>query len=53
MILGIEADDKKKQKTEEKENKELFDHMKDVLAGKVKDVRASKRLKNLSSMFIN
>ena len=39
-------------KVDEKESKELFEHMKNVLSGKVKDVRASKRLKELSSMFI-
>lgn len=45
--LGIE-DEKEKEETEkaEKENKELFDAMKDILEGKVKDVRASKRLKS-------
>ena len=45
--LGIEED--KKDDTEikdEKESKELLEHMKNVLSGKVKDVRASKRLKN-------
>ncbi|MGK0466327.1 molecular chaperone HtpG [Clostridium sp.] len=45
--LGIE--DEKKDDTEikdEEESKELFEHMKKVLSGKVKDVRASKRLKN-------
>ncbi|WP_138417655.1 molecular chaperone HtpG [Aquibacillus sediminis] len=45
--LGIEEDDKDKEaKAEEKDNKELFDHMKSVLSGKVKDVRASQRLKS-------
>jgi molecular chaperone HtpG len=29
-----------------KDNKELFENMKNILSGKVKDVRASKRLKN-------
>ena len=43
--LGIEEDDKETAETEEKENKALFDYMKEVLSGKVKDVRASKRLK--------
>ncbi|MBK5241184.1 molecular chaperone HtpG [Clostridium sp.] len=45
--LGIEEE--KKDDTEikdEKESKELFEHMNKVLSGKVKDVRASKRLKN-------
>lgn len=43
--LGIEEDDNETAETEEKENKALFDYMKEVLSGKVKDVRASKRLK--------
>lgn len=44
--LGIEPDAKDEQsETEENENKELFDFMKEVLANKVKDVRVSKRLK--------
>jgi Molecular chaperone, HSP90 family len=44
--LGIEADDNKKEsESDDKENKELFENMKSVLSGKVKDVRASKRLK--------
>lgn len=45
--LGIEAEEQNSDSKEEKEhNKELFDYMKEALAGKVKDVRASKRLKN-------
>ena len=45
--LGIEVDESQKNtESEEKENKELFDYMKEVLAGKVKDVRVSKRLKS-------
>ncbi|MBU3182605.1 molecular chaperone HtpG [Clostridium psychrophilum] len=45
--LGIEAEKKEEPSAvDDKENKELFDHMKTVLVGKVKDVRASKRLKN-------
>ncbi|MFT5873264.1 MAG: molecular chaperone HtpG [Clostridium sp.] len=45
--LGIEVDEKEKpSSTDEKDNKELFEHMKNILKGKVKDVRASKRLKN-------
>jgi len=45
--LGINADeDEKKTESEEKENKELFAFMKEVLADKVKDVRISKRLKS-------
>lgn len=43
--LGIEEDDNETAETEAKENKALFDYMKEVLSGKVKDVRASKRLK--------
>jgi len=45
--LGIEVDEKENPSSlDEKDNKELFEHMKSILAGKVKDVRASKRLKN-------
>ncbi|MBU3161178.1 molecular chaperone HtpG [Clostridium frigoris] len=45
--LGIEAEKKEEpSEVDDKENKELFEHMKAVLAGKVNDVRASKRLKN-------
>ena len=45
--LGIEVDEKENPSSlDEKDNKELFEHMKNILAGKVKDVRASKRLKN-------
>ena len=45
--LGIEVDEKEKPSSDEdKDNKELFEYMKTVLSGKVKDVRASKRLKN-------
>lgn len=45
--LGIEEDqDKKQTESEEKENKELLDYMKEVLSGKVKDVKISKRLKS-------
>ncbi len=44
--LGIEGDENKSEsETEEQENKELFDYMKSILAEKVTDVRASKRLK--------
>jgi molecular chaperone HtpG len=42
--LGFESDDKESEK-ETKENKELFDFMKETLNGKVKEVRASNRLK--------
>jgi molecular chaperone HtpG len=43
--LGLESDNKESDKDTE-ENKELFDSMKEALGGKVKAVRASKRLKN-------
>lgn len=44
--LGIEAEgDKAASEADNTENKELFEYMKSVLEGKVKDVRASKRLK--------
>jgi molecular chaperone HtpG len=43
--LGIEADEKENEK-ETEDNKALFEFMKEALDGKVKDVRASKRLKN-------
>ncbi|MEH7336802.1 molecular chaperone HtpG [Neobacillus drentensis] len=43
--LGIEADDKQNDSVEETENKDLFDYMKNILSGKVTDVRVSKRLK--------
>lgn len=42
--LGLDVDDKKSAE-EVEENKELFDFMKEALSGKVKDVKASKRLK--------
>jgi len=45
--LGIEADENKESSTEQDAaNKELFENMKNILSDKVKDVRASKRLKN-------
>ncbi|MCE5171841.1 molecular chaperone HtpG [Paenibacillus profundus] len=45
--LGIEADDNETDSdAEEKDNKELFDDMKNILTDKVKNVRASKRLKS-------
>ncbi|MHB9940377.1 molecular chaperone HtpG [Clostridium sporogenes] len=45
--LGIEGEEKENtSSSQDKENKELFESMKDILSGKVKDVRASKRLKN-------
>lgn len=43
--LGIEAEEEQINESEERKNKELFDYMKKALAGKVGDVRASKRLK--------
>jgi len=43
--LGFDVDDNQQTATEEKENKELFDSMKNILSDKVKDVRVSKRLK--------
>jgi molecular chaperone HtpG len=42
--LGFESDVKEDEKQTE-ENKELFDFMKEALNGKIKEVRASKRLK--------
>lgn len=45
--LGIEADEDEKQtEAEENEHKDLFENMKEILADKVKNVRASKRLKS-------
>jgi len=45
--LGIETEENQDSSTsDEQDNKELFAQMKDILADKVKDVRASKRLKN-------
>lgn len=45
--LGIESEENKEaNEAEEKDNKDLFEYMKTALAGKVKDVRASRRLKN-------
>lgn len=43
--LGIEESDKDTD-TKDEENKELFEYMKNLLDGKVKDVRVSKRLKS-------
>jgi len=43
--LGFEAEDKEADK-EVDEDKELFDFMKEALDGKIKDVKASKRLKS-------
>lgn len=45
--LGIEADEKDNADDEStEEEKEIFSAMKEILSGKVKDVRASKRLKS-------
>lgn len=45
--LGIEDEENKnKAESEEKDHKELFDYMKEILSGKVKNVKLSKRLKN-------
>ncbi|MDR6123969.1 molecular chaperone HtpG [Bacillus sp. SLBN-46] len=45
--LGIEGEESKEDsETQDNENQELFDFMKKTLAGKVKDVRISKRLKS-------
>ena len=45
--LGIEIEENENLPGEdEKDNKELFEHMKNILSGKVNDVRASKKLKN-------
>ncbi len=44
--LGIEDEEEKKEdEKNQEENKELFDYMKKALEGKVKEVRASRRLK--------
>jgi len=43
--LGIEDDNKEETEKETEDNKELFDFMKEILADKVKDVKASKRLR--------
>ncbi|WP_291578486.1 molecular chaperone HtpG [Clostridium sp. UBA6640] len=45
--LGIEMEENEKSaSSDDKDNKELFENMKDILSDKVKDVRESKRLKN-------
>ncbi|MFD1174973.1 molecular chaperone HtpG [Paenibacillus puldeungensis] len=44
--LGIEADASDVDTKAEEDNKELFTAMKELLSGKVKDVKASKRLKS-------
>lgn len=44
--LGIEASDEEKSEEADSENKDLFEYMSEALSGKVKKVRASKRLKS-------
>jgi molecular chaperone HtpG len=45
--LGIETESETQEtESEKEENKDIFAFMKDALSGKVKEVRASKRLKN-------
>lgn len=45
--LGIDAADKEdKSESEEKADKDLFNEMKNILSDRVKDVRASKRLRS-------
>ncbi len=45
--LGIDTEENESSSnSDDKENKELFEHMKNILSDKIKDVRASKRLKN-------
>lgn len=44
--LGLEEPVAEKSAEDEKENEELFSYMKNILTDRVKDVRASKRLKN-------
>lgn len=45
--LGIEGEENNEDsESKEKENRDLFDYMKNILADKVKDVRVSKRLKS-------
>jgi molecular chaperone HtpG len=52
--LGIEPDENEKESKEEKEvNKDLFESMKTILGDKVKEVKASKRLKVHPVCFSN
>ena len=44
--LGIEPDASEDKPADEEDNKALFEHMQDLLADKVKSVKASKRLKS-------
>ncbi|WP_026908276.1 molecular chaperone HtpG [Paucisalibacillus globulus] len=43
--LGIDSEEEKASEQETEENKEIFGYMKEKLAGKVKEVRVSKRLR--------
>ncbi|OEF99972.1 molecular chaperone HtpG [Vulcanibacillus modesticaldus] len=52
--LGLETDENEdSSKSDEKENKELLEKMKELLSNKVKDVRISKRLKNYPVCLAN
>lgn len=44
--LGLETEENKVSVEDDKDNQELFEYMKNILSDKIKDVRASKRLKN-------
>ncbi|MBP1995042.1 molecular chaperone HtpG [Paenibacillus eucommiae] len=44
--LGIESEEDNKAENEENDNKELFEHMQNLLADKVKKVKESKRLRS-------
>ncbi|MFD1851922.1 molecular chaperone HtpG [Oceanobacillus bengalensis] len=44
--LGIDEEESKETKEKEEENKDLFGAMKEILSDKVKDVKASKRLRS-------
>jgi molecular chaperone HtpG len=44
--LGIEDENKNAETTDDNENKDLFDFMKNILSDKVKEVRVSKRLRS-------
>jgi molecular chaperone HtpG len=44
--LGIETEESKNSDEQNKENKDLFDAMKNILSDKVKEVRVSKKLKH-------
>ncbi|PLR96503.1 molecular chaperone HtpG [Bacillus sp. T33-2] len=43
--LGIEEENQDDEGSQDSDNKDLFDYMKNILIGKVKDVRESKRLR--------